>query len=108
MSKQRKVSLVVAVAAGLAVGLTAGGMFLGRAEAQRGEGGTSGGPRYTVVETQGHNLIVTDNRTNAVYYYTTDRDSEPGSDLHLRGKVDLSQVGQKTIKPACYFKKHKE
>jgi hypothetical protein len=56
------------------------------------------GPRYTVVETQGHNLLVTDNGTNTVYYYATDRDAEIGSDLKLRGSVDLTQVGKPVIK----------
>jgi hypothetical protein len=58
-----------------------------------------GAPRYTVVETQGHNLIVTDNRSNTLYFYTIDKDAKIGSDLKLRGQVDLTQVGKKVIKP---------
>ena len=58
------------------------------------------GPHYTVVMTEGHNLIVTDNKTNMLHFYTIDKDKEIGSDLHLRGSVDLSQVGKDTIKPA--------
>ncbi len=58
------------------------------------------GPRYTVVETEGHNLIVTDNQKNTLYFYTIDKAKEIGSDLHLRGTVDLTQVGQDTIKPS--------
>ncbi len=58
------------------------------------------GPRYTVVETEGHNLIVTDNQKNVLYFYTIDKDKEIGSDLHLRGSVDLTQVGQDTVKPS--------
>jgi hypothetical protein len=56
------------------------------------------GPRYTVVETEGHNLLVTDNGNNTIYYYTIDRDSEIGSDLKLRGSIDLTQVGKPAIK----------
>jgi hypothetical protein len=57
------------------------------------------GPRYTVIETEGHNLIVTDNQNNTLYFYTIDKDKEVGSDLHLRGSVDLTQVGKETVKP---------
>ena len=59
------------------------------------------GPHYTIVETQGFNLLVTDNGTNTVYYYTIDKDKEIGSDLHLRGSVDLSLV----VKPDILKKK---
>jgi hypothetical protein len=51
------------------------------------------------VMTEGHNLIVTDNRSNTLHFYTIDKDKEIGSDLHLRGSVDLTQVGKETIKP---------
>jgi hypothetical protein len=56
-------------------------------------------PRYTVIDTEGHNLIVTDNKTEKVYFYTIDKDAKIGSDLKLRGSVDLKQVGKKVIKP---------
>jgi hypothetical protein len=56
-------------------------------------------PHYTVVETEGHNLIVTDNHTNMLYFYTIDRDAKIGSDLKLRGSVDLTQVGKPVLKP---------
>ena len=59
----------------------------------------SGIPHYTVVETEGHNLIVTDNHKNALYFYTIDKDAKIGSDLKLRGMVDLKQVGKEVIKP---------
>jgi hypothetical protein len=58
------------------------------------------GPRYSVVETEGHNLIVTDNKSNTLYFYTIDKDKEIGSDLKLRGSVDLNLVGKPTLKPA--------
>jgi hypothetical protein len=55
------------------------------------------GPRYTVVETQGFNLLVTDNGTNKLYYYATDKDVPVGSPLKLRASLDLSQVGEKEL-----------
>jgi hypothetical protein len=57
------------------------------------------GPHYTVVMTEGHNLIVTDNKNNTVYFYTIDKDKEVGSELKLRGSIDLNQVGKPTITP---------
>jgi hypothetical protein len=72
-----------------------------RTPVQAAEQGGAAGPRYTVVETQGHNLLVTDNGTNTVYFYTIDKDKEIGSDLKLRASVDLSQVG----KPEIHIKK---
>jgi hypothetical protein len=68
------------------------------AQAQR-QGGATVSPRYTVGETEGHNLIVTDNQTNILYFYTIDKDAKIGSDLKLRGQIDLTQVGKKVIKP---------
>jgi hypothetical protein len=69
------------------------------ARAARADGPITG-PRYTVVMTEGHNLIVTDNGTNTLHFYTIDKDKPIGSDLHLRGSVDLTQVGKDTIKPS--------
>jgi hypothetical protein len=57
------------------------------------------GQRYTVVETEAHNLIVTDNHSNTLYFYTIDKDKEVGSDLKLRGSIDLNQVGKPVISP---------
>jgi hypothetical protein len=56
--------------------------------------------RYSVVETEAHNLIVTDNKTNTLYFYTIDKDKEVGSELKLRGTVDLNQVGKPSIAPS--------
>jgi hypothetical protein len=67
------------------------------APAQRAEPAGSG-PRYTVVETQAFNLLVTDNATNKLYYYTTDKDASLGSPMKLRASLDLSQVGREEIK----------
>ncbi len=61
------------------------------------EGKSTGGARYTVIETQGFNLLVTDNAANKLYYYATDKDVPIGSPLKLRASLDLSQVGEKEI-----------
>jgi hypothetical protein len=58
---------------------------------------SAGGPHYTVIETQGFNLLVTDNTTNTLYYYATDKDVPVGSPLKLRASLNLRQVGQKQI-----------
>ena len=57
------------------------------------------GPRYTVVETEGTNLIVTDNSNNTLYFYTVDKGAPVGSEVKLRGTVDLNMVGKESIKP---------
>lgn len=56
------------------------------------------GPRYNVIDTEGHNLIVTDNQKNTLYFYTIDKGKEIGAELKLRGTLDLNQVGQPSIK----------
>jgi hypothetical protein len=60
---------------------------------------TMSGARYTVVETEGHNLIVTDNQKEVLYFYTIEKDAKIGSELKLRGQLNLKQVGKKVIKP---------
>jgi len=57
------------------------------------------GSKYTVLETDGTNLVVVDNSANTLYFYTLDQGKEIGDDLHLRGSLDLSQVGKPTITP---------
>ena len=66
------------------------------AQAQRAAEGSGG--RYTVIETQGFNLLVTDNATNKLYYYATDKDVAVGSPMKLRASLDLTQVGKPEIK----------
>lgn len=61
------------------------------------EGKSAGGPHYTVVMTEAHNLLVTDNATNKVYFYTIDKDKPIGSPLKLRADVDLNKVGADVI-----------
>jgi hypothetical protein len=62
-------------------------------------GGSAGGPKYTVVETEGTNLLVVDNSSNTMYYYTVDPGKEVGEELHIRGSIDLNEVGKPVIKP---------
>jgi hypothetical protein len=95
-SWQNRLPLILAAAlAGAAL------VAMARVEPARAGGDAASGaaPRYSVVETEAHNLIVTDNQTNTVYFYTIDKDQKPGAELKLRGSIDLSQVGKPTIKP---------
>lgn len=92
---------VVVLVAVLVIG---GLVFMGRGqpvfgEGEKGDKAAGGGPRYTVVETEGHNLLVTDNGTNTLYFYAVDKGEPVGSELKLRGKLDLNQVGKPAIKP---------
>lgn len=65
-------------------------------------GGGAGSPKYNVIETEGTNLLVTDNSTNTLYFYTVDPDKAPGEELKLRGTVDLTEVGKSAIKPKIH------
>jgi hypothetical protein len=82
--------------------LIAGALLLTNRETAEGQGGKGmgggGAPKYTIVETQGHNLLVTDNSTNTVYFYTIEKDGKVGDDLKLRASCDLTQVGKSVIK----------
>ena len=72
---------------------------------RRGFGPPDSAPRmmvgpahYTVVMTEGHNLLVTDNATNKLYFYTTDKDKPVGTPLKLRASLNLTDVGQPEVK----------
>ncbi len=68
-------------------------------QVRRQIGGMSAPPaHYTVVMTEAHNLLVTDNASNKLYFYTIDKDKPIGSPLRLRASVDLAQVGEQEIK----------
>jgi hypothetical protein len=101
ITKERVVTARTGLFGTLLVGIVVGAFLLGShtppvfSAADR-EGG---GPHYSVVATEGHNLIVTDNQTNKLYFYTIDKDKEIGTELHLRGTVDLEQVGKPVITP---------
>ena len=76
-------------------------IFTARSQPVRAEreAGATSGPRYSVIETAAHNLIVTDNQTNTLYFYTVDKGKPIGSELKLRGSIDLTKVGGPTLKP---------
>jgi hypothetical protein len=94
MSKQLRLTVVIAFVIGCGVLITS------LTEPASGQAATSSkSSHYTVVSTEGTNLIVTDNGTNTLYFYTIDEDAEPGDDLNLRASVDLNNVGQAVIKP---------
>ncbi len=94
----------------LAVVLAIGGLTLmSQLPAVSGQGRVAAAPavgpaHYTVVETEGHNLLVTDNATNTLYFYTVDKGEPVGSELKLRGSVDLTSVGKPSIKPTTVAK----
>jgi hypothetical protein len=60
--------------------------------------GAGNGAHYTVVMTEGHNLLVTDNAGNKLYFYTIDKDKPIGSPLKLRASLDLTKVGEEEIR----------
>jgi hypothetical protein len=70
-----------------------------RTAAEQANAPAAAGPKYTIVDTEGTNLLVVDNSTNTLYFYTVDPGKQVGDDLHLRGSVDLSSVGKAVIKP---------
>lgn len=101
MNRSRNLLIVVFAVVIVAVGMQA----VVNSQPVRGqhEGGAMGaGPRYTVVATEGHNLIVTDNHNNELFFYTIDQNAEIGSELKLRGRIDLTQVGKPEIKPVTH------
>ena len=55
------------------------------------------GAHYSVVMTEGHNLLVTDNAAKKLYYYATDKDVPVGSPLKLRASLDLTKIGDAEI-----------
>jgi hypothetical protein len=99
-----RTGLMAALVLGMLIGAFLAGSYAPLAFSQADEKGAAprdaaGHPRYTVVATEGHNLIVTDNSNHTLYYYTIERDKPIGSELHLRGTVDLTQAGKPVIKP---------
>lgn len=96
----RNAGLVVA----LAVGLAGGYLLSGPKAVGQGAAATSG-PRYTVVQTDILSALVVDNARNEAFFYTTEPNAEPGSDLLLRGSLDLNDVGKPVLKPKKADKK---
>jgi hypothetical protein len=68
-------------------------------QAQQTGGQPAAGARYCVVDSNASNLIIVDNKTNMLYFYTEEPGQEVGKDLHLRGSIDLNDVGKPVIKP---------
>src|SRR5687767_7709203 len=99
MFHNRKLWSVALVVLGLALGYFAASLGTQKAIGQPGGPAATGGPKYTVVETDILSALVVDNSTNIVYFYTTEPNAEPGADLHLRGSLDLNQVGRPMLKP---------
>jgi hypothetical protein len=95
MSKTWKVGIFV-LAACLAVAVATLPSYGQRERTRRSEEGR--GAHYSVVMTEGHNLLVTDNANNTLYFYTIDKDKPIGSPLKLRASVDLSKVGEDEIR----------
>jgi len=86
--------LALVVAAALVIPSTRQAAFGGAPDDAK----ASGPAHYTVVMTEGHNLLVTDNAGNKLYFYTIDKDKPIGSPLKLRASVDLTKVGEDEIK----------
>lgn len=98
MSATWKGGMAIGLCLVLAVGVGIG-MTLNRPALADAGKTTGAAARYSVVETQALNLLVTDNQTNTLYFYTVDEGEKPGADLKLRGSIDLNKVGQPVISP---------
>lgn len=86
----------------VAVVLVAGLVFmLNPTRSAHGEADKDSGPggRYTVVATDGTHLVVTDNKTNKVYFYAIEQGGKPGDELKFRGTINLEEVGKPVIQP---------
>jgi hypothetical protein len=57
------------------------------------------GAKYTVIDSDATNLIVVDNKSNTLYFYSEDPGKEVGGELHLRGSLDLNEVGKAVLHP---------
>jgi hypothetical protein len=88
------VALVFVVGAAVGTMLFTSQSAQGRAADDR----NSAGPHYSVVVTEAHNLLVTDNAANKLYFYTIDKDKPIGSPLKLRASIDLGKVGEEEIR----------
>ncbi len=96
VSRNRVLALGVAVTAVALIVLSVTARpVLGGADEQAKTGAL---PHYTVVMTEAHNLLVTDNGTNKLYFYTIDKDQPIGSPLKLRASIDLTKVGAEEIR----------
>lgn len=94
MSKTWKGVAVLGLVAGLVAAYVA---LPGYAQRREREHTGAGPAHYSVVITEGHNLLVTDNAANKLYFYSKDHDKPIGSPLKLRASLDLTTVGQDEI-----------
>jgi hypothetical protein len=92
-------SMLAALAIGLVTGLLIAHQTGTAVGAVRDDAAGAGVPRYTIVATAGHTLIVTDNKTNTLNFYTIDKDKEEYTELKLRSTLDLTKVGEPILKP---------
>ena len=84
----------------LVAGIGAGAYLVGSSSPKAiGQAAPAPTGRFTVVETDVLNIIVVDNQTNNLFYYAVEKDGKPGDDLHLRGTLDLNEVGKPVLKP---------
>jgi hypothetical protein len=98
-------TLLIGLAAGIGIGLClSSGPGIAQDKVQK----DTPAHRYTVVSSEGTNLIVVDNHKHTLLFYTVDHGAEPGADLKLRGTVDLTKVGEELLKPKLYRKKEKK
>jgi hypothetical protein len=98
------ITLLIGLAAGIGIGLclsSSPGMAQDKVQKDVEH-------RYTVVSSEGTNLIVVDHQKHTLLFYTVDHGAEPGADLKLRGTVDLTKVGEEVLKPKLYRKKEKK
>jgi hypothetical protein len=93
-------ALILAIGVGIGWWASHGDSPTVQAAAEDKAAGTA---RYTVVQTTGDHIIVTDNQTNMLYFYAIEMDAAIGSDLKKRAELDLKQVGGKELKPKLYF-----
>lgn len=94
-----KKNFVLVLALGILAGIVLTHSFSAPALAVGEKGGAASNPAYSVIHTEGHNLIVTDNKSNILYFYTIDKDAAIGSDLKMRGQLDLNHVGKAVLRP---------
>jgi len=99
MNTNWKARLPLAIVAVLAVAAVTLALTVRHATVYGEEGAKSAAsPHYTVVMTEAHNLLVTDNGANKLYFYTIDKDKPIGSPLKLRASISLADVGKDEIK----------
>jgi hypothetical protein len=78
------------------------GIVLGLRAAEKAGPVATGGPRYTIVNTDGAHVIVTDNASNKLHFYAIAPDGKIGDELKLKGSLDLNDVGKPVLKPTTY------